>query len=148
MIQKADIQQELHQCMRSGDKAKVQALRLVLAAIKQVEVDERIEVDSNRLLAILSKMAKQRQESIEQYLKANREDLVAQERYELDLIQSYLPQPFTDAEILEMIEQTIQSLNATSIRDMGKVMNTLRPQLTGRADLSKVSELIKQKLPN
>ena len=148
MIQKADIQQELHQCMRSGDKAKVQALRLVLAAIKQVEVDERIEVDSNRLLAILSKMAKQRQESIEQYLKANREDLVAQERYELDLIQSYLPQPFTDAEILEMIEQTIQSLNATSIRDMGKVMNTLRPQLTGRADLSKVGELIKQKLPN
>jgi uncharacterized protein YqeY len=148
MIQKADIQQELHQCMRSGDKAKVQALRLVLAAIKQVEVDERIEVDSNRLLAILSKMAKQRQESIEQYLKANRQDLVTQEQYELDLIQSYLPQPFSESEILNMIETSIQELNATSIRDMGKVMNVLRPQLTGRADLSKVSELIKQKLPN
>ncbi|NBX84211.1 MAG: GatB/YqeY domain-containing protein [Gammaproteobacteria bacterium] len=148
MIQKADIQQELHQCMRSGDKAKVQALRLVLAAIKQVEVDERIEVDSNRLLAILSKMAKQRQESIEQYLKANRQDLVTQEQYELDLIQSYLPQPFSETEILNMIETSIQELNATSIRDMGKVMNVLRPQLTGRADLSKVSELIKQKLPN
>jgi uncharacterized protein len=148
MIQKADIQQELHQCMRSGDKAKVQALRLVLAAIKQVEVDERIEVDSNRLLAILSKMAKQRQESIEQYLKANRQDLVTQEQYELELIQSYLPQPFSETEILNMIETSIQELNATSIRDMGKVMNVLRPQLTGRADLSKVSELIKQKLPN
>jgi uncharacterized protein YqeY len=148
MIQKADIQQELHQCMRSGDKAKVQALRLVLAAIKQVEVDERIDIDSNRLLAILSKMAKQRQESIEQYLKANRQDLVTQEQYELDLIQSYLPQPFSESEILNMIETSIQELNATSIRDMGKVMNVLRPQLTGRADLSKVSELIKQKLPN
>lgn len=147
MIQKADIQQELHQCMRSGDKARVQALRLVLAAIKQVEVDERIEIDSHRLLAILSKMAKQRQESIEQYLKANRQDLVTQEQYELQLIQSYLPQPFSEAEILSKVEEAIQELHASSIRDMGKVMNVLRPQLTGRADLSKVSELIKQKLP-
>ncbi|HBB52794.1 MAG TPA: glutamyl-tRNA amidotransferase [Legionellales bacterium] len=146
MIEKANIQQDLHQAMRSGDKAKVQTLRLVLAAIKQVEVDERIEVDAQKLLGILSKMAKQRQESIEQYHRANRQDLVDQEVYELELIQTYLPQPLSESEIMQMIEKSIQELAANSIRDMGKVMNALRPQLTGRADLSKVSELIKQKL--
>jgi uncharacterized protein YqeY len=146
MIEKANIQQDLHQAMRSGDKAKVQTLRLVLAAIKQVEVDERIEVDAQKLLGILSKMAKQRQESIEQYRQANRQDLVDQEVYELELIQTYLPQPLSESEIMQMIEKSIQELAANSIRDMGKVMNALRPQLTGRADLSKVSELIKQKL--
>lgn len=146
MTDKASIQQDLHQAMRSGDKAKVQALRLVLAAIKQVEVDERIDVDANRLLAILSKMAKQRQESIDQYLQAGRNDLVVQEQYELDLIQSYLPQPLSEQELLNLIHDAIAATQAASIRDMGKVMNSLRPQLTGRADLSKVSDLIKQKL--
>jgi uncharacterized protein YqeY len=146
MIEKANIQQDLHQAMRSGDKPKVQTLRLVLAAIKQVEVDERIEVDAQKLLGILSKMAKQRQESIEQYRQANRQDLVDQEVYELELIQTYLPQPLSESEIMQMIEKSIQEQAASSIRDMGKVMNALRPQLTGRADLSKVSELIKQKL--
>lgn len=146
MTDKANIQQDLHQAMRSGDKSKVQALRLVLAAIKQVEVDERIEVDANRLLAILSKMAKQRQESIDQFIQAGRHDLVGQEQYELDLIQAYLPKPLEESELLKMIEEAISASQASSVRDMGKVMNTLRPQLTGRADLSKVSELIKQKL--
>lgn len=146
MVNKANIQEDLHHAMRSADKQKVQALRLVLAAIKQIEVDERVEVDSNRLLALLSKMAKQRQESIEQYQQANRLDLVSQEEYELALIQSYLPQPLQEDELIKIISQTIEDLNATSIRDMGKVMNTLRAQLTGRADLSKVSEIIKQKL--
>ena len=146
MTDKANIQQDLHQAMRSGDKPKVQALRLVLAAIKQIEVDERIEVDANRLLAILSKMAKQRQESIEQYKQANRLDLVTQEEYELALIQSYLPKPLQEDELLEIIANAIKESEATSIRDMGKVMNLLRSQLTGRADLSKVSEMIKQKL--
>jgi uncharacterized protein len=146
MIEKANIQQDLHQAMRSGDKAKVQTLRLVLAAIKQVEVDERIEVDTNRLLTILSKMAKQRQESIDQYRQANRQDLVDQEVYELELIQTYLPQPLSEIEIHQMIEAAIHEQAASSIRDMGKVMNALRPKLTGRADLSKVSEFIKQKL--
>ena len=146
MIEKANIQQDLHQAMRSGDKAKVQALRLVLAAIKQIEVDERVEVDPARLLAVLSKMAKQRQESIDQYRQANREDLVVQEEYELALIQSYLPKPLEDSELQKMIDDTIVEMNAASIRDMGKVMNVLRPKLTGRADLSKVSEMIKHKL--
>ncbi|NDH09260.1 MAG: GatB/YqeY domain-containing protein [Gammaproteobacteria bacterium] len=146
MIDKAKIQDDLHQAMRSRDKPLVQALRLILAAIKQVEVDERIEVNADRLLAILSKMAKQRQESIDQYRQANRLDLVEQEEYELKLIQAYLPQPLSEIELVEMIEKTIQEQSASSIRDMGKVMNVLRPQLTGRADLSKVSELIKQKL--
>ena len=146
MIEKANIQNDLHQAMRSGDKPLVQALRLMLAAIKQVEVDERIEVDAQRLLSILSKMAKQRQESIEQYRQANRIDLVEQEEYELKLIQAYLPQPLSETEIVVMIEQAIEEQSASTIRDMGKVMNVLRAQLTGRADLSKVSELIKQKL--
>jgi uncharacterized protein YqeY len=146
MIEKANIQQDLHQAMRSGDKAKVQALRLVLAAIKQIEVDERVEVDPTRLLAVLSKMAKQRQESIDQYRQANREDLVVQEEYELALIQSYLPQPLEESELVKMIEEAVVETSAASIRDMGKVMNLLRPKLTGRADLSKVSEMIKHKL--
>lgn len=146
MIEKANIQQDLHQAMRSGDKQKVHALRLVLAAIKQIEIDERVEVDAQRLLTVLSKMAKQRQESIEQYQKANRIDLVSQEEYELALIQSYLPQPINEEELIVIITQAIEESQATSVRDMGKVMNLLRPQLTGRADLSKVSEMIKQKL--
>lgn len=146
MIEKANIQQDLHQAMRSGDKSKVQALRLVLAAIKQIEVDERVEVDPTRLLAVLSKMAKQRQESIDQYRQANREDLVVQEEYELALIQSYLPQPLEESELVKMIEEAVAETSAASIRDMGKVMNLLRPKLTGRADLSKVSEMIKHKL--
>ena len=147
MIEKANIQQDLHQAMRSGDKPKVQALRLMLAAVKQIEIDERIEVDENRLLAILSKMAKQRHESIDQFRQAQRNDLVVQEEYELALIQSYLPQALNEAEILAFVEAAITQTEATSIRDMGKVMNVLRPQLTGRADLSKVSELLKLKLP-
>ena len=146
MIDKAKIQDDLHQAMRLRDKPLVQALRLIFAAIKQVEVDERIEVSDERLLSILSKMAKQRQESIDQYRQANRLDLVAQEEYELKLIQAYLPQPLSETELMIIIEKTIQEQSASSIRDMGKVMNVLRPQLTGRADLSKVSELIKQHL--
>lgn len=146
MIEKANIQQDLHQAMRNGDKEKVKTLRLVLAAIKQYEVDQRVEVTAEILLSILSKMAKQRQESIEQYQQANRQDLVDQEIYELNLIQSYLPQPLTEDELQRVIETTICDLSANSIRDMGKVMTALRAQLTGRADLSKVSEIIKQKL--
>jgi len=146
MMEKANIQQDLHQAMRDGDKEKVKTLRLVLAAIKQYEVDQRVEVTSDILLSILSKMAKQRQESIEQYQQANRQDLVDQEIYELNLIQSYLPQPLTEDELQQVIETTIRDLSANSIRDMGKVMTALRAQLTGRADLSKVSEIIKQKL--
>ena len=118
MIEKANIQQDLHQAMRSGDKPKVQALRLMLAAVKQIEIDERIEVDANRLLTILSKMAKQRQESIDQFRQAQRHDLVVQEEYELALIQSYLPQALNEAEILAFIDAAITQTEATSIRDM------------------------------
>ena len=146
MIEKANIQQDLHQAMRSGDKSKVQALRLMLAAVKQVEVDERIEVDAQKLLGILSKMAKQRQESIEQYQKADRQDLIAQEKYELNIIQSYLPKPLSDDELEQIIAEQIAEQQAASIRDMGKVMNALRQTLTGRTDMSKVSAIIKQKL--
>jgi uncharacterized protein YqeY len=146
MIEKTIITQDLHQAMREGDKPKVQVLRLILAAVKQIEVDERIEVDAQRLLTVLSKMAKQRHESIEQFSKASRQDLIAQEEYELHLIQHYLPKPLSDSELLHFISDAITEMNASGLKDMGKVMNILRPKLTGRADLSKVSDIIKQKL--
>ena len=146
MSDKAKIQEDLHQAMKSGDKPRVQALRLIQAAIKQVEVDERITVEENRLLEILSKMAKQRQESISQYQKANRHDLVEQEVYELELINNYLPTPLSEAEVLSLIQEAITSSQAASIRDMGKVMSILRPKMSGRADLALVADLIKQQL--
>lgn len=146
MTDKAEIQAALHHAMKSGDKPKVSALRLIQAAIKQVEVDERIVVSEVRILEILSKMVKQRQESIAQYQKANRHDLVEQEQYELNLIQGFLPQPLSDNEVQTMIEEALVSTQASSIRDMGKVMGVLKPKLSGRADLALVSEIIKQKL--
>jgi uncharacterized protein YqeY len=146
MINKAKIQEDLHQAMKSGDKTKVQALRLVQAAIKQVEVDERIDVNADRLLDILSKMAKQRQESIAQYQKANRQDLVVQEEYELALIHTYLPEPLSEAEIQALIQDAMNTSGASSIRDMGKVMNILRPKLSGRADLALVADILKKQL--
>jgi uncharacterized protein YqeY len=146
MITKAKIQDDLHQAMKSGDKPRVQALRLIQAAIKQIEVDERIVVEADRLLEILSKMAKQRQESIAQYLKANRQDLVEQEEYELDLIHTYLPTPLSASEIAALIEEAVASTQASAIRDMGKVMSFLRPKLSGRADLALVADLIKKQL--
>jgi len=146
MTDKAKIQEALHLAMKSGDKPKVSALRLIQAAIKQVEVDERIEVSESRILEILSKMVKQRQESIAQYQKANRHDLVEQEQYELNLIHTFLPQPLTDSEIQSLIAKAIASTDAQTIRDMGKVMGILRPQLSGRADLALVSEIIKKQL--
>ena len=146
MTDKAEIQAALHHAMKSGDKPKVSALRLIQAAIKQVEVDERIVVSEARILEILSKMVKQRQESIAQYQKANRHDLVEQEQYELNLIHGFLPQPLSDNEVQTMIEEALVSTQASSIRDMGKVMGVLKPKLSGRADLALVSEIIKQKL--
>lgn len=140
------IQDDIKSAMRAGDKSRVAALRLILAAIKQIEVDERITLDETRLLQLLDKLAKQRRESIEQYQKANRQDLIDIERYELNLIQEYLPQPLSDDEINDLIQQAIQVVAATQIKDMGKVMAHLKPQLQGRADMSKVSQKIKQLL--
>lgn len=141
------ITNDLKDAMRARDLKKLGTLRLITAAIKQIEVDERIVVeDDDRILAILNKLVKQRKESIAQFQTAGRDDLVAQEQYELDIISQYLPEPLSDDEINTLIQQTMTALNAEKISDMGKVMAELKPLLQGRADMSKVSALIKAKL--
>ena len=132
--------------MKSGDKHRRDVVRLILAAIKQIEVDERIELDDTRILAVLDKMAKQRRESISQFSDANRDDLVAVEQAEIEIIQEYLPEALSDSEINDLVEQSIATTGAESIKDMGKLMGALKPQLQGRADMGKVSQLIKSRL--
>ena len=132
--------------MRARDKDLLTTLRLITAAVKQVEVDERIEVDEERMLVILDKMTKQRKESIAQFAKANRDDLVAKEQFELDVIAKYLPTPLSVAEIEQMITEAISTTGAAKMADMGKVMAQLKPKLQGRADMTQVSALIKAKL--
>jgi uncharacterized protein YqeY len=143
---KEQLQQDMKQAMRGGDKRRLGAIRLVLAAIKQREVDERIELDDAAVTAVLDKMAKQRRESIAQYSKAGRDDLVEQENFELELLKTYLPEQLSEAEIDAMIDATIQSTGAASVKDMGKVMGQLKPKLQGRADMGAVSARIKTRL--
>ena len=136
----------MKQAMRGGDRRRLGAIRLVMAAIKQREVDERIELDDAAVTAVLDKMAKQRRESIAQYSKAGRDDLVEQENFELELLKTYLPEQLSEAEIDAMIDATIQSTGAASVKDMGKVMGQLKPRLQGRADMGAVSARIKTRL--
>jgi len=121
-------------------------IRLILAAIKQREVDERVTLDDNQVVVVLDKMLKQRRESIEQYEKAAREDLAAQERFEITVLQHYMPQQMSEAEIVAMVQQAIAETGANSAKDMGKVMNIIRPQMLGRADMKVVSDLVKKQL--
>jgi len=137
---------DMKSSMKSGDKHRLGVVRLMLAAIKQIEVDERIELDDTRVLAVLDKMVKQRRESIAQYGKAGREDLVDAEQSEVDIIQEYLPEALSEAEINELVEQSIAETGAASMKDMGKLMGVLKPRLQGRADMGKVSQLIKSRL--
>jgi uncharacterized protein YqeY len=146
MSLKTRILDDVKNAMRSRERDKLAALRLVTAAIKQKEVDERIELDDAQLLAVLDKMVKQRRESLEQFELAGREDLAEKERFELDLIQTYLPEPLAEDELAALILSTITELGASSIRDMGQVMNTLRSQVQGRADMKAVSQAVKQQL--
>lgn len=146
MTMKDQILNDLKDAMRARDKKKLDALRLISAAIKQIEVDERIEVDDARMLLILDKMSKQRNESIAQFSAAGRDELVAQEEFELALINEYMPEPLSDLEVAHLVEQALLSTNAAKMSDMGKVMAELKPQLQGRADMSKVSAMIKAKL--
>ncbi len=145
MTIKEHINTELKDAMRAQDKQRVNALRLITAAIKQIEVDERIEVDDTRLLVILDKMVKQRKESIHQFQAAGRDDLVEKEDYELDIIRRYLPTPLTDTEIKTLIEDAFQATQAEKLADMGKVMAYLKPHVQGRADMGVVSALIKER---
>ncbi len=146
MSLKAQITEDMKIAMRAHEKAQLGVIRLILAAIKQQEVDTRIEMDDTAVLVVLDKMCKQRRESIRQYSDAGRTDLVAQEEYELGIIQTYLPHPLSAAELDELILQAMAETGATSVRDMGKVMTWLKPKAQGRTDMGQVSGLIKARL--
>ena len=132
--------------MRAKDSARLSTLRLLTAAMKQKEVDERIELDDAQVLAILEKMIKQRRESIAQFEKAARQDLVDKEKAEIAVLSAYLPQRLSDAEIQKAIETVISETGASGAKDMGKVMAALKTRLAGRADMGQVSNLVKSKL--
>lgn len=146
MLLKTRIQEDVKTALRAHERERLGVLRLVSAAIKQKEVDERIELNDEQVLAVLDKMVKQRRESIEQFEKAGRDDLVAKERFELDLIQTYLPEPLGEDELVALIQSVITELGASSVRDMGPVMNALRGQVQGRADMKAVSQAVKAQL--
>ena len=143
---KSTVSDDVKAAMRSKDKEKLAALRLIQSAFKQKEVDERIELDDQQTIAILDKMAKQHRDSIDQFQQAGRDDLVAKEQFELDIIETYLPDQLSEAEINELIEAAINNTGAESMKDMGKVMGKLKGQLQGRADMSQVSGMIKSRL--
>ncbi len=139
----AHIKNEMKIAMKSGEKKRLGVIRLMLAAVKQIEVDERIELDDNRVLLVLDKMVKQRRESIRQYTDGNRIDLADVEAAEILIIQDFLPQPLTETEIDAMVAQAVADSGATSIKEMGKVMALLKEPMQGRADMSIVSVKIK-----
>jgi len=132
--------------MRARDKQRLGALRLMTAELKRVEVDERIELDDARVLAIFDRMVKQRKDSLAQYEQAGREDLAAQEKFELALLREFMPDALDDDALAKLVAEAIGSTGATSMKDMGPVMAALRPQVQGRADMGQVSELVKKAL--
>lgn len=143
---KTQITEAVKTAMREKDKARLVTLRLITAAIKQREVDERIELDDTQVLAVLDKMLKQRRDSITQFEAAGRQDLLDQENYEVDIIQGFMPEQLGEAEIAAMIADAIAATGASGMQDMGKVMGMLKPKLQGRADMGAVSGLIKSRL--
>jgi uncharacterized protein YqeY len=143
---KEQILDDVKTAMKAKDKARLGTLRLITAAIKQREVDERTELDDAQVLAILEKMIKQRRDSIKQYEDAGRQELAEQEQREIATIETYMPAGLSDEEVGAMIDSAIAESNASGMRDMGKVMGLLKPKMQGRADMGKVSGLVKQKL--
>jgi len=140
------INDDVKVAMKAKDKPRLGVLRLITAAIKQREVDERITLDDDQVLAVLEKMIKQRKDSIAQYEKAGRDELARQEAFEIGIIQEYLPEQLSDAEIDALIAEAINSSGAASMKDMGKVMGLLKSKLAGRADMGQVSQIIKKQL--
>jgi len=140
------IKEDMKAAMKGGDKARLGVIRLILAAIKQVEVDERITLDNERVIQVLDKMLKQRRESIRQYTDAGRQDLVAIEEAEIPVIQDFLPQALTETEIDLMVKDAVAESGAESIKDIGKVMALLKAKMQGRADMAVVSNKIKAAL--
>jgi hypothetical protein len=143
---KTSLQDAMKAAMKAGDKPRLGVVRLMLSAIKQIEVDERIELDDTRVTTILDKMVKQRRESISQFEVAKRDDLVAQEKFEIEIIQEFLPQALSAAEIETIINDAIASTGASSIKEMGKVMAIIKPKVVGRADMGDISNSIKARL--
>jgi uncharacterized protein len=143
---KAQITSDMKDAMRAKDKDRLGTIRLIQAAIKQREVDERIELDDEQVLVVLDKMVKQRRDSITQYRDAGRDELAAKEEAELEIIQHYLPEALSDDEIDSLIAEAIASSAAESMKDMGKVMGLLKPKVQGRADMGAVSARIKARL--
>jgi len=146
MSLKSRIQDDIKTAMRARERERLGCLRLITAAIKQKEVDERVELDDAAVLAVLDKMVKQRRESLEQYESAGRSDLAEQERWELELISTYLPEQLGADELNTLIGEAVESAGATSMRDMGAVMAKLRPQVQGRADMKAVSTAVREML--
>jgi len=143
---KEKIQEDMKNAMRAGEKDKLATIRLILAALKQREVDERIILNDEQTLAVLDKMIKQRRESIAQFESAGRTDLVSKENAEIDVIKAYLPPQLSVADIEQMIDAVIKETGASSARDMGKVMGVLKPRIQGRADVGAVSNKVKERL--
>ena len=146
MTLKLRLSDDMKAAMKGGDKQRLAAIRLINAAVKQREVDERIVLDDGQVLAVLEKMMKQRKDSLAQYESAGREDLAAIERFEMGVIEGYLPAQLDEAEIEAIVAKAIAASGAASARDMGKVVALVKPQVAGRADMGKVSALVKARL--
>ena len=145
---KPQIQEDMKTAMKARDSQRLGVIRLLMAAIKQREVDERITLNDTQILAVIDKMLKQRQDSATQFQSAGRQDLLDQENYEISVLQAYLPPALTEAEIDQLITQAINAVGGTSIKEMSKVMAEVKPKVQGRADMSLVSNKIKERLSN
>jgi len=146
MSLKAQITEDMKATMKSGDKDRLKVIRLIMAAMKQVEVDNRIELDDAGVLGVLDKMVKQRRDSVEQFVKGGREDLAAIERYEIEVLETYLPEQLSDAELAALVDEVIKATGATGMSDMGKVMGQIKARAAGRADMGAVSASVRDRL--
>ena len=146
MSLKVQISEDMKTAMRAKDSARLGAIRLLQAAIKQREVDERIELTDTDIIAAIEKMLKQRRDSITAYESANRQDLADVEKFEVTVLQTYLPQQLTEAEVIDILEKVVVDTGAVGIKDMSKVMAAIKPLVVGRADMGKISGLIKTRL--
>lgn len=140
------ISDDMKTFMRAKDSARLGAIRLLQAAIKQKEVDDRIELNDDQIFSVIQKMLKQRKDSIEAYQKASRQDLIDQEQLEIEVLSKYMPEPLSEEEINQYIEEAIATSGASDMKDMGKVVGILKSKVAGRADMAEVSKLVRQKL--
>ena len=143
---KLQIEAEVKAAMRAREKQRLGALRLMTAELKRIEVDERKELSDADVLALLDKMAKQRRDSLSQYQQAGRDDLVAQEQFELDLLQEFMPEPLSEEALTALVDKAVDESGAESMKDMGKVMGLLKVEVQGRADMGQVGALVKARL--